>query len=132
AVAMQIYGLRKRLGPAAPPRPPETIARELQAIEEVVTAGLEETRRFVWNLREPSAEEPLPVVLKKLVDRLTEPSSVDGQLAVEGKVVELPADVEGELARIAQEAISNALKHAEARHIAVRLCYEEGGVQLSV
>jgi len=132
AVAMQIYGLRKRLGPSAPPRPPEVLARELQSIEEVVTAGLEETRRFVWNLREPSVDEPLPVALEKLLDRLTERTAVARELVVEGKAVRLPADVETELARIVQEAVSNALKHAEARHIAVRLCYEEGGVQLSI
>jgi signal transduction histidine kinase/ligand-binding sensor domain-containing protein len=132
AVAMQIYGLRKRLGPSAPPRPPETLARELQSIEEVVTAGLEETRRFVWNLREPVADEPLPVALEKLLDRLTERTGVARELVVEGKAVRLPADVEGELSRIVQEAVSNALKHAEARHIVVRLCYEGGGVQLSI
>jgi signal transduction histidine kinase/streptogramin lyase len=132
AVAMQIYGLRKRLGPSAPPRPPETIARELQSIEQVVTAGLEETRRFVWNLREPSVEEPLPVALEKLLERLTEQTGVTRELVVEGGVVRLPADVEGELSRIVQESVTNALKHAEARHIVVRLCYEEGGVQLSI
>ena len=132
AVAMQIYGLRKRLGPSAPPRPPEVLARELQAIEEVVTAGLEEMRRFVWNLREPVSDDPFPVVLRKLLDRLTEGSGVEPALTVEGRVVRLPADVESELGRIAQEAIGNALKHAEARHIGLRLCYEGGGVQLSI
>jgi signal transduction histidine kinase len=132
AVAMQLYGLRKRLGRSAPPRPPEVLARELQSIEEVVTAGLEETRRFVWNLREPTADEPLPLALERLMDRLTEGSSVAHELVIEGKAVRLPADVEGELSRITQEAVSNALKHAEARHIVVRLCYEGGGVQLSI
>jgi ligand-binding sensor domain-containing protein/signal transduction histidine kinase len=132
AVAMQIYGLRKRLGPSAPPRPPEILARELQSIEQVVTAGLEETRRFVWNLREPTVEDPLPVALEKLLERLTENSGVARELVVEGRASPLPADVEGELSRIVQESVANALKHAEARHIVVRLCYEEGGVQLSI
>jgi signal transduction histidine kinase len=132
AAAMQLYSLRKKLNPAAPPRPPEVLARELQAIEEVVTAGLEETRRFVWNLREPSAGEPLPAALEKLVERLTDKGPARGEVVVEGKVVPVPGDVAGELSRITQEAVSNALKHAEARHITVRLCYEEGGVQLSI
>ena len=132
AVAMQIYGLRKRLLPSAPPRPPEVLARELQAIEEVVTAGLEETRRFVWNLRDPTSDDPLPVALGKTIDRLTEKSGVAHQLVVEGVPASLPVDVESELQRIAQEAIGNALKHAEARHIVVRLCYEGGGVQLTI
>jgi signal transduction histidine kinase/ligand-binding sensor domain-containing protein len=131
AVAMQIYGLRKRLVRSAPPRPPETIARDLEGIEEVVAAGLEETRRFVWNLRDPS-ERPLPAAVRHLVDRLTATSSVEVRVEVEGKPAPLPAGVETELLRIAQEALANALKHAEARHIEVRLCYEGGGVKLSV
>jgi signal transduction histidine kinase len=66
------------------------------------------------------------------VERLTEQGPARGEVVVEGKVVPVPGDVAGELSRIAQEAVSNAIKHAEARHITVRLCYEEGGVQLSI
>ena len=132
AVAMQVYGLRKRLGPSAAPRPPEALARDLAAIEEVVASGLEETRRFVWNLREPTSERPLPAALRHVMDRLFASTSVEHNLEVEGKPAPLPASLETELLRIAQEAITNALKHAEARHIEVRLCYEGGGVKLSV
>jgi signal transduction histidine kinase len=132
AASMQIYGLRKRLGPGAPPRAPEVVARELEAIEEVVAEGIEETRRFVWNLREPGADDPLPVALASLLERLTESGGVGHALVVEGRPRPLPAAVSSELGRIAQEAVTNACKHANARHIDVRLCYEEGGVLLSV
>jgi ligand-binding sensor domain-containing protein/signal transduction histidine kinase len=131
AVAMQIYGLRKRLGPATKPRPPEAVARDLEAIEEVVAAGLEETRRFVWNLREPAAEE-LPEALEKLLGRLTETGVITARVTVEGKPMHLAGEVQAELLRIAQEAVANTLKHAEARHIEARLCYEGGGVKLTI
>jgi signal transduction histidine kinase/ligand-binding sensor domain-containing protein len=132
AVAMQIYGLRKRLGPGAPPRPPEVIARELEGIEEVVAEGIEETRRFVWNLRERSTDGDLPAALQKMLERLTDTATLEHRLTVTGSAVPLPSGVETELVRIAQEAVTNALKHAEARHIDLRLCYEGGGVTLTV
>jgi ligand-binding sensor domain-containing protein/signal transduction histidine kinase len=132
AVSMQIYALRKRLGPTAPVRPPETIARELEAIEQVVAAGLQETRRYVWNLREQASGEGLPARLSQLLARLFDGRSVEHRLAVEGEPSALPESVEVELLRIVQEAVTNALKHADARHIEVRLCYELEGVKLSV
>jgi signal transduction histidine kinase/ligand-binding sensor domain-containing protein len=132
AVAMQIYGLRKRLGPGAAPRPPETIARDLEGIEAVVADGIEETRRFVWNLRERAAADDLPGTLMKMLEKLTDTAATEHRLTVEGAVAQLPVGVETELVRIAQEAVTNALKHAEARHIDVRLCYEGGGVTLTV
>jgi two-component system NarL family sensor kinase len=132
AVAMQIYGLRKRLASPAGAPPPQTLARDLETIEEVVAAGLEETRRFVWNLREPPAAEGMPAALSKLAQRMTVGADVEARVEVEGPVRRLSSDVETELLRIAQEAVSNAVKHAQAHHIVLRLCYEGDAVKLSV
>jgi signal transduction histidine kinase/ligand-binding sensor domain-containing protein len=126
AVSMQIRGLRKRLGAGAP------VAKDLKVIEDVVAENLEETRRFVWNLRESTADEDLAGALSRLVRRLAEGRSVECRVEVDGSAVRLPETVEQEVTRIAQEAVTNALKHAEARHIDVRLCYERGGLKVSV
>jgi signal transduction histidine kinase len=40
--------------------------------------------------------------------------------------------VEANLLRLAQEAVSNAYRHAHARRIEVRLCYQPRSVHLSV
>jgi signal transduction histidine kinase len=129
AVAMQLRGVRKRLAPAIG----QTAAAELEKIEDVVTVSLEETRRFVWNLREqPTGSGDLGLALDRLAGRLCQGRSVTCDVEVEGTPVHLPHDVQGQLFRIAQEALANALKHAEAQHIQVRLCYEGGRVRLSV
>ena len=47
-------------------------------------------------------------------------------------LIELPAPVEEGLYRIAQEALNNALKHASATSVTVRICAEDGQVILEV
>jgi signal transduction histidine kinase len=51
---------------------------------------------------------------------------------VEGTDVHLSHDVQGTFFRIAQEAITNALRHAEAKVIAVALRYREREAELLV
>jgi signal transduction histidine kinase len=54
------------------------------------------------------------------------------ELAVEGDARELPPLVASNLLRIAQEAVANARRHAQAHRIAVRLVFSSDAVTLSV
>ena len=47
-------------------------------------------------------------------------------------LLELPVPVEVELYRIAQEALNNALKHASASEVVVRMCVDCGEIVLEV
>jgi signal transduction histidine kinase len=58
-------------------------------------------------------------------------AGVEAQLNVDVNI-ELPADVENSLYRIAQEALNNALKHAEATNISINLRAAEGQVELEI
>ena len=126
AVAMQLYGLRKRPGAAS-------VADDLAAIERVVVHNLEETRRYVWNLRAGGRSGGLGAALGEVIDRLGESGASTCRLVVEGTPVPLPEAVEEDLVRIAGEALANAHRHAQASVIEVRLRYhQDGGVQLTV
>ena len=48
------------------------------------------------------------------------------------QMVRLPASVEEELYRIAQEALNNALKHATAISVTVRICIVNEHVELEI
>jgi signal transduction histidine kinase/ligand-binding sensor domain-containing protein len=127
-VAMQLGSVRRRLQGAD-----RGVVRDLESIESVVTMSLEETRRLVWNLRErPGNAGDLGATLVRLGERMSEGRGVTCRVTVEGTVVTLSNDVQDGLFRIGQEALANALKHAGATHIDVRLCYEERSVKLSV
>ena len=55
---------------------------------------------------------------------------VDTEIDVEP--LDLPSEVEGELFRITQEAVTNAGKHGQARHVHISLARGNGGIELIV
>jgi signal transduction histidine kinase len=129
AVSMQLHALRAQVK-----GDDGGLARKLEAIEDVVSTSLEDTRRYVWNLREqPTGEGDLGVALKRLARRVLEGRSLACEVHVEGEVApHLPHDLQDELFRITQEALANVLKHAQASRVDVRLRYERAGLRLTV
>jgi signal transduction histidine kinase len=53
-------------------------------------------------------------------------------LEIEGEPVPLPAGVDLTAYRLVQEGLTNAIKHAAARHAEVRIRYDRGHVEIEV
>jgi signal transduction histidine kinase len=77
-------------------------------------------------------DQELPDALREIVARLMRGSGLRVNLEVIGSVRSLPPSLSAELLRIAQEALTNALKHSGAAAVTVLLDYEPAGVCLSV
>jgi signal transduction histidine kinase len=108
-------------------------AERLAVVEHALKTSLEEARRVVWNLREqPAGMDDLGLALSRLASRLADGTPVRCRVRVEGRAAPLSHEVQGSVFRIAQEAVTNAVKHAEARQIDVRLRYDEHAVGVSV
>lgn len=93
---------------------------------------IKEARHAIWSLRSSrSQHEDLPTIVRRLGDRVT---AVGGafSVVVNGPAVALEEDVERQLARIAEEAITNAAHHAVAKHCEVRLDYSHSEVVLRI
>src|SRR4051794_33308874 len=99
----------------------EGAGQELARVSELAREAMEELRAVVFELRPGSLEaEGLATVLRKHVDVLRR---VSGQ-SIELKLRDVPRLAPGpatQVLRIAQEALGNALRHAEAERIEVRL-----------
>jgi two-component system, NarL family, sensor histidine kinase UhpB len=95
--------------------------------------ALERIRRFARGLRPPALDElGLVPALESYVRSLAE--TVDMRIRVEAQPLErpLPRPTELALYRIAQEALSNAIRHAGATEVELRIEEEDGRVVLTV
>jgi signal transduction histidine kinase len=107
-------------------------AAEIARVGELARAAMEELRAVVFELRPGSLEaEGLATVLRKHVDVLRRVSGRRIELRV-GEPPKLDPGRATQVLRIAQEALGNALRHAEASCIDVRLDSGAGGLVLSV
>jgi signal transduction histidine kinase len=112
---------------------PSAMARSLETAVDLARTHLVEARRSVAALRPHSDErEDLPAALHRMVDLAQRTNDVPVDLVID----ELPvfdAGVEREIVGIAQEALTNAVRHAHARRIAVHARAVRGvGFRLSV
>ena len=128
----ELAGLSIRMDAAAT-RPLDDKARSLlEASRSLVGRIQAEARNLVADLRDDSSGvTDLTVALHDLAARQPSTGPVI-QLQTEGPAPDLPPHVSHHLRMIAQEAVTNALKHARARHITVRLRTTEDGVFLQV
>ena len=111
---------------------PDRAADHLQELQGTAQEALAEMRLLIFELRPPILEE-LGLVAA-LQARL---QAVEGRAGLRTEfrtnlAGRLPPDLEEGLYRIAQEALNNALKHAQAEHIRVELCQEGVGVTLEI
>jgi two-component system, NarL family, sensor histidine kinase UhpB len=106
------------------------------AIDEIrddIGEALERIRRFARGLRPPALDElGLVPALEYHVRSLSE--SVGVPIKIEAEPIEELLTEQAELAlyRIAQEAMSNAIRHANPQHVVVRIRREGGMVTLAV
>jgi signal transduction histidine kinase len=95
--------------------------------------GLAESRRSVWALRSDALEgNSLCEALMHLRDQMTGGQEVSLDFRMEGVARALPPEVALNLLRIGQEALTNAVKHARAKRITMKLTFLDEQVELSV
>jgi len=81
-----------------------------------------EARRSVWDLRSQVLElQGLPAALELLAETARSRSGPAITVQVFGEVKGLPAGVEFQILRVAQEALGNAIKHSGAKRIMISL-----------
>ena len=128
----ELTGLSLRLDAAAT-RPLENKALDLlQTSRHLVTRIQTEARNIVTDLRDESdLNDDLPTALRHLASRQA-PSAPTFTLELASDLPPLPKHTVHHLRMIAQEAVTNALKHSAARNIQIALRHSPTHLTLTV
>ena len=135
-VNQALTGLLLRLEAVRTKAPPE-IRAELAETKALANQAMEELLTLARALRPTALDDHgLVAALGGLVAEIERRGDVHAVLESEGDFAGLPADVQLVVYRVAQEAMSNAVRHSEASNVRVQL-YRQGAsagdrVELSV
>ncbi len=112
---------------------PEEARSILEHVSDLAQQGLEAARRSVWDLQPEAMEyRDLVAALTRTVARARTTTSAHVEIRVTGTSRELPPAVGMDMLRIGQEALTNAVRHANAGLISIDLTFETDRVVLIV
>jgi signal transduction histidine kinase len=112
---------------------PQIARRQLELASNMTRRSLSEARRSVWDLRSHLLENSnLITALKEVAMPISLGAGIEVAVESSGAPAKLPALIEHNLLRIAQEALTNAFKHSRAKKVVIALNYETKQIQLSI
>jgi ligand-binding sensor domain-containing protein/signal transduction histidine kinase len=127
-IALQVDSARQHLG-----RRPEVVERCLDAALRMVGYSREETRRTVNQLRSQALERgDIAQAVREVASELASGGRPGVEVLVHGTPRRLSVAAEHHLFRIAQEALTNAVRHAQASQVSVSLAFAADAVALAV
>jgi signal transduction histidine kinase len=109
------------------------VAKSCELARSMVSHCQAEARRIIWDLRDP--DEVTNVLSQALVRSITAHrlrDSIDTSFVVEGDEISIAPGAVHHLVCIGQEAVTNAIRHADATTILVKLHYNSEEVQLTI
>jgi signal transduction histidine kinase len=136
ALAQSFTGISMQLGLAEEQLAAKEgdLLRQIERANEIAKFGLAEARRSILSLSSSAIEES---GLTKTLQRLVEHSNVAGRLRCDFRSDNIPEEslpprIQHELLRFAQEAISNAVRHAKPTLVSVTLRWKPPNLILQI
>lgn len=125
SVVLQLEGVSRM----APP----TLRGGLVEVQETAREGVEAVREIARGLRPPALDEfGLRAALVALSEGFMDRTGLLVRHEIAGRLPRLDGDAELAVYRVAQEALTNAARHAAASTVEVSLAQTNGAVRLSV
>ncbi|MCB0112472.1 MAG: HAMP domain-containing protein [Caldilineaceae bacterium] len=109
------------------------VRQGLASTLDMISETIEQVRDLSYRLRPAALEEfGLAVALRTLVAEMIEDAGIEVRCRIDVGGTTLPQGVDVSLYRIAQEALTNVLRHAQATEVTVELAQRDGGVSLRI
>lgn len=116
-----------------PPSANPDILLRLQDSQELVEATVDVITDVMAELRPPLLDDyGLLPALKSIADQFTQRTGIDVMVRGPAQLERLPRQDEITLCRIAQEALTNLAKHAQARHVKLEIGLPPGQIMLTI
>lgn len=132
-IAQGLTGIIAQLQVVANTPDPDLARVHLERASDLARHSLGEARRSVHNLAPVALENAgLPKALESTVAEWGERTGVRAEFTVTGPAEQLHGEVSATLLRIAQEALSNASRHAAATRVGVTLSFMSDEVTLDI
>jgi signal transduction histidine kinase len=112
---------------------PDQARRHMDMAKSMATFSRTEVQNAVWDMQSPMLENiDLPGALQRVSQGISAGDRPRVTVNIEGMVQPLTSTVEHHLLRIAQEAITNAVKHGAPENIRIQLHYQADRVSLMI
>lgn len=131
-VAQGLSSIQLLLHAAEQAAPDHPALPRIRLARETAAENLAETRRLIAELSPAALEgQSLAQALERIAKRAESPA-LRTQTVVEGTPERLPMPIEAALVRIAQGAVANVVRHAEAGRLRLTLTYGDDDIHLDV
>jgi signal transduction histidine kinase len=112
---------------------PDKVAHYLDMTRNMAAFSRAEVQHAVWDLQSPLLENAdLATALRRVAGEISAGDTPRVTVDISGPMRPLPSTMEHHLLRIGQEAITNAVKHAQPKTIRVALDYDADRVSLAI
>ncbi|HEX2388017.1 MAG TPA: sensor histidine kinase [Solirubrobacterales bacterium] len=109
------------------------VVEELGEIGSLISRAMRELLDLARGLRPTTLDDlGLKAALATLVEEVAQEAGIRAGFEVEGNVDDLPEDLQLVTYRVAQEAVTNVVQHADAEHLRVRLIGGAAALELRV
>jgi signal transduction histidine kinase len=114
-------------------RDPTAARSQLDRLRQLTREALDELRSLILGLRPPELErDGLQGALRKEVELLSRVHGTDIELEIAPALPRDGGKRDFAVLRIAHEAVQNALRHARAEHVTVRVAGQNGGLTVEI
>jgi signal transduction histidine kinase len=128
AIGMGMHGVRATLA-----ADPEKASHRLRELEALVDRSLNELQRLIADLRPSHLDDlGLPAALRWYAGEVQGRTALKISVEVTGDPRPLPAPISTALFRIAQEALTNVIRHAQAASAQIRIRFGKDDLSLQV
>lgn len=112
---------------------PELARQRINNIQRVTRDGLQETRKALQALRSsPMDDLGLTMALQSMAEKAAERAGFRLHVIMPQTLPELPDETELNIYRVAEEALNNAVQHAEATDLWLTLSYDKKQIELCI